>query len=125
MDRNRASRLRQMIADLRVERTRIEERLLRRRHMLRASLIERYLGTSEQKRTTPAYYLSFLHEGKTILKYVRQGRLLTIEPKTRAWSEYGRLLAEWVKITRRLEATWRALGKAQSDKATVRDTLDK
>ena len=120
MDRNRASRLRQMIAGLKAERTRLEERLLRRRQMLRASLIERYLGTSEQKRATPAYYLSFLHEGKTVLKYVRQSKLLTVEPKARAWSEYGRLLAEWVKVTRRQEAAWRALGKAQSDTVTMR-----
>lgn len=109
-----------MIAGLSVEQGRIEEQLLRRRRMLRASLIERYLGTAEHKRATPAYYLSFLYEGKTALKYVKQGKLLGIEPRARAWSEYNRLLAEWVKVVRRLEAAWRALGQAQSDRVTLK-----
>jgi hypothetical protein len=110
-----------MIAGLRADQQRIEEQLLRRRRMLRASLIERYLGTADHKRAVPAYYLSFLQEGKTTLKYVRQSELLAVEPKARAWSEYRRLLAEWVKVVRRLEAAWRALGQVQSDKVTLKD----
>ena len=120
MERNRASRLRQVIAGLRAEQSRLELQLLRRRRMLRASWIERYLGTTEQKRAAPAYYLSFLDQGRTVLKYVRQSELLNIEPKTQAWREYGRLLAEWVKVVRRLERAWRALGQAQSDKVKRR-----
>ena len=123
MNRSRASRIRLLIRTLRAEQTRLEEQLLRRRRMLRASLIERYLGTSEHKRPTPAYYLSFLDEGKTILKYVKQGQLLTIEPKAKAWGEYCNLLADWVRVNRRLEAAWRDLGQAQSDRV-VRPSND-
>jgi len=116
-----ASRLRQRIVALCAERKNLETRLLRRRRMLRASLIERYLGAAGHRRKTPAYYLSFLHQGKRGLKYVKQHDLLRIEPRTKAWGEYYHLVADWVKLSQQLEKTWRALGQAQADKLEAGD----
>jgi hypothetical protein len=110
-----ASRLRQQIAELRSERARLEYRLLKRRRMLRAALVERYLSTGEGKRKTPAYYLSFLREGRTVQKYVRLRTVSKVRPRTQAWSEYYHLLARWVKLNQQLADVWRELGQAEAD----------
>jgi len=93
-----ASRLRQQIVGLRSERTRLEHQLLKRRRMLRASFVERYLSTGDGKRKTPAYYLSFLRGGRYVQKYVRLEAVSKVRPKAQAWSEYYHLLARWVKL---------------------------
>jgi len=110
-----ASRLRQQLAGLRSERARLERRLFLRRRMLRASLVERYLSAGEGKRKTPAYYLSFLREGRTVQKYVRLKALAKVRPRTQAWSEYYYLLARWVKLNKKMADVWRKLGQAQAD----------
>ena len=115
MDPALASRLRQQIAKLRSERARLECRLFKRRRMLRAAFVERYLSTGDGKRKTPAYYLSFLHEGRTVQKYVRLEAVPKVRPKTQAWSEYYHLLARWVKLNQRLADVWRELGQAEAD----------
>jgi len=110
-----ASRLRQQIAGLRSERARLEYRLLKRRRMLRAAFVERYLSTGDGRRKTPAYYLSFLHEGRTVQKYVRLQAVSKVRPRSRAWSEYYHLLARWVKLNQQMADVWRELGQAQAD----------
>jgi hypothetical protein len=110
-----ASRLRQQLVGLRSERARLERRLLKRRRMLRAVLVERYLSTGDGKRKTPAYYLSFLREGRTVQKYVRLGTVSKVRPRTQAWSEYYHLLARWVKLHQQMADVWRELGQAQAD----------
>jgi len=115
MDPDLASRLRQQAHRLRLQRRRIEARLLKRRSMLRASFITRYLGTSRSKRSTPATYLSFRWKGRTVLRHVAARERGRVERRARAWSEYSRLVARWVKVCRELERCWRALGEAQSE----------
>ena len=110
-----ASRLRQQLAQLRSERAKLEFRLLKRRRMLRATFVERHLSLGLKKRTTPAYYLSFHRDGKTVQKYIRLEELPKIMPRTRAWSEYYHLLARWVKLNQRMADIWRELGSAQAD----------
>ena len=114
-----ASRLRQQIAELRSERARLEYRLLKRRRMLRAAFVERYLSTGDGKRKTPAYYLSFLREGRTVQKYVRLKAVSKVRPRTRAWSEYYHLLARWVKLNQKMADVWRELGQAQADEPSA------
>jgi hypothetical protein len=114
-----ASRLRQQIEELRSERARLEYRLLKRRRMLRASFVGRYLSTGDGKRKTPAYYLSFLREGRTVQKYVRLGSVAKVRPRTEAWGEYYHLLAQWVKLNQQLADVWRALGEAEADEPEV------
>jgi hypothetical protein len=116
-----ASRLRQQIVGLRLERARLEHQLLKRRRMLRAAFVERYLSTGDGKRKTPAYYLSFLREGRTVQRYVRLQTVSKVRPKTQAWSEYYHLLARWVKLNQQLADVWRELGQAQADEPSVGD----
>jgi len=110
-----ASRLRQQLVGLRSERARLERQLLKRRRMLRATFVERYLSTGDGKRKTPAYYLSFLCEGRTVQKYVRLRTVSKVRPRTQAWSEYYHLLARWVKLHQQMADVWRELGQAQAD----------
>jgi hypothetical protein len=116
-----ASRLRQQIVGLRSERARLEHQLLKRRRMLRATFVERYLSVCDGKRKTPAYYLSFLREGRTVQKYVRLQSVSKVRPKTQAWSEYYHLLARWVKLNQQLADVWRELGQAQADEPSSGD----
>jgi hypothetical protein len=116
-----ASRLRQQLVGLRSERVRLEHQLLKRRRMLRATFVERYLSTGDGKRKTPAYYLSFLHEGRTVQKYVRLQTVSKVRPRTQAWSEYYHLLARWVKLNQQLADVWRELGQAQADEPSAGD----
>ena len=110
-----ASRLGEQTSGLRSERARLEYRLLKRRRMLRAAFVERYLSTGDGKRKRPAYYLSFLHEGRTVQRYVRLEAVSKVRPRARAWSEYYHLLARWVKLNQRMADVWRDLGQAQAD----------
>ena len=121
MDLALASRLRQRIAALRSERARLEYQLLKRRRMLRAAFVERYLSTGDGKRKTPAYYLSFLREGRTVQKYVRLEAVSKVRSRSQAWSEYYHLLARWVKLNQQLADVWRKLGQAQADEPSVGD----
>lgn len=115
MDLDSASRLRQQIYTLRKQRDRIEAALLKRRRMLRASFISRLLGTSRSKRAKPAFYLSFRKQGRTVLQYVSAERHRSVKAKAGEWGEYLRLVSEWVKNARELEALYRKLGEAQSE----------
>jgi len=116
-----ASRLRQQLAGLRSERARLEFQLLKRRRMLRATFVERYLSAGDAKRKTPAYYLSFLHEGRTVQKYVRLAKAHEVGRRCQAWSEYYHLLARWVKLNQQLADVWRELGQAQADEPSAGD----
>lgn len=110
-----ASLTRKKIAELRTERNNLEEKLLRRRHMIQASLVKRFLGTRERKRKKPYWYLSRAIEGKTILSYVRFSDLIKIKKKAGAWKEFSSTLAQWVKVTGHLERLLRHLGEVQSE----------
>lgn len=110
-----ASLTRKKIAELRIQQDKLEEKLLRRRHMIRASLVKRFLGTRDRKRKKPYWYLSQAIEGKTILSYVRFSDLDRVSKKAGAWKEFSSTLAQWVKVNRRLERLLRDLGEAQSE----------
>lgn len=116
MNPETASRIRQQIRQLRERRDRLEEGLLRRRRMIRASFIERFLGTKTSKRDKPAYYLSYRSEGKTVLEHVSAERRAEARRGAGEWSEFSSLVAEWVKVVRELEKRWRELGEAQAER---------
>jgi hypothetical protein len=89
--------------------------------MLRATFVERFLGRPSKRRKTPAHYLSFTRNGKTIQKYVRQEALSRTMPRARAWGEYYHLLAQWVRLNEKLADVWRELGLAQADEPDADD----
>ena len=115
MDLKLASALRQQIQQLRERRNSLEDQLLVRRRMLRASFLERYLGTRRSKRRKPAYYLSYRKGGKTVLEYVRAEGRSGVRERAEAWGEFTAWLAEWVQLGRELERNWRELGQAQAE----------
>jgi hypothetical protein len=116
MNRKKASKIRQKITMLRKERKRFEESALKHRRMIDACLIERYLGTSKRKRTTPAFYLSRKIKGKTKLKYVKKAELTQVRRKTDAWREYSLLIQRISALNYRIEKLFRQLGKSQIEK---------
>ena len=115
-DFRRASRIRQQVARLQVERSTVEEALLHRRRMLAAGLIARHLGTTEAKRASVAFYLSWARAGRTRLVHVPKGRLGRVRGLTEAWREYRAALRRWRELTARLDALWAELGEAQAER---------
>ena len=112
-DRTRASKLRQQIARLAAELSAIEEDLLRPRQMIAASLIERHLGTHNQKRSSSAFYLSYAHRGRTQLVYVPKGKLERVEVRVAAWKEYRAGVRRWREVARTVVKLLGELGEAQ------------
>ena len=124
MDQKRASTIRQQIRRLQKKRESIEQELLHRRLMLRASFLTRHLGTSKSKRKSPAYYLSFRKLKKTVLRYVPAKGRQKVEAQANAWGDYQRLVAQWGKTSKDLESLWRSLGDAQADDPDSQDASD-
>jgi len=94
-DRTHASRLRQQIARAAAELSSIQEGLLRPRQMIAASVIERHLGTHNQKRSSSAFYLSYAEGGRTRLIYVSKGKLGRVQAQVAAWKEYRTGVRRW------------------------------
>ena len=113
-DRDRASRLRQEIARLGGEWRGVQEKMLRPRRMLAASLIERHLGTRDQKRASSAFYLSWSEGGKTVLRYVPQEHVTSRRAQVEAWREYRRLRRRCRQVAERLLELLERLGEAQA-----------
>lgn len=116
-----ASRIRQRVAHLSAHRSHLERGLLRRRQMLAASLIQRHLGTRQQKRKSRAFYLSWAPQGRTILVYVPQGRIQRVRREVQAWREFRKLCRDWKKLGEQMSALFDQLGHVQARKP-VRET---
>ena len=113
MDRSAASTLRQRLRALREERRKIEDDLLQPGRLLRASLIERFLGSGEQRRATPAYYLSVPGEGgRPRLLYVRQGDLERVRRDVQAYRRFRQALRRLRVLGREIQSTLEALGRS-------------
>jgi hypothetical protein len=91
----------------------LQEEILQPRQMISASLIERYLGTKEHKRTSPAFYLSFSQNGKTKLQYVPKNKLKTMRTQAVEWKRYQQALRQWRQLSRRIWQDFKQLGKLQ------------
>lgn len=91
----------------------LQEEILLPRQMISASLIERYLGTKEHKRRSPAFYLSFSQNGKTKLEYVPKNRLKKIKTQAVEWKRYQRGLRRWRQVSKSIWQDFKQLGKLQ------------
>lgn len=106
--------IRKEIVELCNLRKEIENKLMQRREMIDACLIEVYLGTKKKKRKKPVYYLSWKEEWqKTKLEYVKVGDLYKVEKRTKQWKEYSELMKKWRKISKDIENEFVELGKLQ------------
>lgn len=111
------SRIRQHIAILRLQRERLERKLMaHRRGMIDACLIARKELAGGKLRKSPAFYLSRKIKGKTKLTYVRKVDLAGVRRATDGWREFSSALADWVKLTERIQKLFRDLGQAQLKK---------
>jgi len=63
--------------------------------MIAASVIERHLGTHNQKRSSSAFYLSYAEGGRTRLIYVSKGKLGRVQAQVAAWKEYRTGVRRW------------------------------
>jgi len=113
-DRHRASQIRQRILKLVAELLALQNELLRHRQMIPASLLERYLGSTEQKRPSCAFYLSFLQNGRTKLVYVPRDRLDAVSAKVKTWREYRAGVRRWRELSAQIYRLLRELGQAQA-----------
>lgn len=105
------------ILKLKAEREKLEKILMKRRIMIDACLIKRYLGTKHNKRGKPYYYLSWKEEGqKTKLEYVKEFDLYQVKKKTSQWKEFSCAMSKWIKISKAIEKNFRELGKLQIEK---------
>jgi hypothetical protein len=116
---DRASRLRQEIARLGAQWRGVQEKMLRPRRMLGASLIERHLGTRDQKRASSAFYLSWSEGGRTVLRYVPREQVASRRAQVEAWREYRRLRRRCRQVAERLLELLERLGEAQSPRPDV------
>ena len=115
MNKIKASKIRKEICILKVQRNRLESLALRHRVMIKACLIERFLGTKERKRGTPAYYLSRKFAGKTRLIYIPWAMVKKIRKKADSWREYGVLMKGINALSQRIIYLFRQLARVQVD----------
>ena len=110
-DRKQTSRLRQEIRRLMAEAIRIGEGLLHPRRMIAASLVERHLGTTEEKRRSSAFYLSWAEGGRTRLRYVPKERVEEVRAQTEAWRAYRREVRRFRGVVNELVERFGELGE--------------
>ena len=106
--------LRRQIGALQLRRRSLESKLLQPRIMLSASLIERYLGNSSKRRSSPAYYLSGSQQGRSKLTYVKKEALADVREQCDAHRSFRQWLAEWRQLTAELDRWWEQLQESQS-----------
>jgi hypothetical protein len=82
--------------------------------MIAASLLERHLGSTDQKRASAAFYLSFVEKGQTKLVYVCRDRLDAVRAQVDAWREYRASVRRWRELSAQIYQLLRELGQAQA-----------
>ena len=113
---DQASAWRGELARLAAEVAALVRALLRRRRMVRASLIERHLGTSGRKRGAGAFYLSWAEGGRTRLVYVRRAQVPAVRAPVAAWREHRRLVRRLRRAAAQLAGVAEQLGAAQAER---------
>jgi hypothetical protein len=77
--------------------------------MLPASLLERHF----RKGGPAAYYLSIPHPKSSRHRYVRKADVDRVRRQTNAWREFGRAMAEWVRVNGEVERLLRQIGEGR------------
>lgn len=112
----RLSRVRQEIHQARDVRERLEKAILNLGIVLQGSLIKRHLGTSAERRKTPAYYLSRAEGGRTRLVYIPRDRMESVRRATQAWRHFKSVLRQWEKVNDRLGRLLRQVGQLRQER---------
>ncbi|MCG2736061.1 MAG: hypothetical protein ABIH09_04560 [Candidatus Omnitrophota bacterium] len=93
--------------------TKLREEMLSSKRMISGSLIKRYLGTKEHKRTSPAFYLSILKNGKRKLEYISKSEVKTAQAQVMEWKKYKHNLKRWSELTNFIRQDLKQLSKIQ------------
>ena len=109
----KAAKLRKQIKFQLKKAAKLQAEMLPPKEMIAGSLIKRYLGTKENKRVSPAFYLSGFKNGKTTLKHVSKRDVETVKIQVLAWRKYRQDLKRWQQLTRIIWEDLKQLGKAQ------------
>jgi len=89
--------------------TKLQAEMLSPKEMIAACLIKRYLGTKEQKRVSPAFYLSVFKNGRTILKHVSKRDVELVKVRVMAWKKYREDLKRWQKLTQAIRQDFKTI----------------
>ena len=106
--------LRRQIRTLQAERRSLESKLMQPQAMLAASLVERFLGSGDSPRHSPAYYLSRSEQGRSKLTYVKKEELDAVRRQCAAHRAFQQNLRAWRRVTAALQQRWKQLQQAQS-----------
>jgi hypothetical protein len=88
MNREAASRRRQVLFTLRQERDTLEEELLECRELLRGSLVAHKILRGGYRRRTPAFYLSRTDGGRRRMIYIKKAELERARRQVEAYRRY-------------------------------------
>ena len=109
----KAAKLRKQIKFQLKKAGKLQAEMLSPKEMISGSLIKRYLGTKEQKRISPAFYLSGFKNGRTTLKHVSKRDVESVKIQVIAWKKYREDLKRWRNLTQIIWQDLKQLGKTQ------------
>jgi hypothetical protein len=109
-------RVRRQLGLLLQRRARIEKFLLTPRSYLHATLIKRFLGTRDRKRSSPAYYLVRTLAGRSRFRHVPARDLEKVRAEVEAFHSFSEKLAELRDLFAEILDVLRSFMEAQEDK---------
>ena len=108
MHKERLSQMCKRLRQLFHERTQCEQLVMESTPMVAASLLTRTVRDTQKH---PYYYLSASIEGRSRHRYVPLNEARTWQGRAQRWQQFSHAMARWVKLTREIETTLRALGQ--------------
>lgn len=115
MSRTERDQVREQLGRLLQRRRKIEDDLLVPRSYLHASLLERFLGSRDRQRKSPAYYLSRSIRGKSHLKHVRKQDLDRVRREVEAYRTFSEKLVELRRLCDEILAAFLRFVRVQED----------
>lgn len=95
------------------ESNKLQEEMLLPKKMIAGSLIKRYLGTKNHKRTSHAFYLAMVKNGVNKLEYVSKTKVELIRTQTMEWKKYKHDLKRWRELMDSIRQDFKQLGELQ------------
>ena len=112
--KNKTTALKKQIKHKFKKALKVQEEILASKKMMSGSLIKRYLGTKECKRTSHAFYLSILKNGKRKLIYVSKDEVKSVKAQVMEWKKYKHNLKKWRELMEFIKQDLEQFGKIQN-----------
>jgi len=110
------AKLRQEIRILKLRRNVLEHVAMQNNQMMAAYLLERRLRPNGP----PAHYISVPTPQGSRHLYVRKAAVEGVRRQTDAWREFGRAMAEWARIDKKIERLLRQVGAGRCRKIELK-----